>query len=192
VIAEAFDYMAAKSLDGCFCEFGVWQGAGLALIDRLARKLAGPHAKVFGFDSFEGMPKTAVDLHDNQAIVWAAGGYQSNIMDVAGRVPKAKLIKGIFSDLLPLAEYGIGKVRFASLDCDLYESYRDALRLLTPHLQVGTVLLFDEVIPTLDKRYHDSIRDSGQRAVDEWLEANQWKLKPLNIFNTAWLTEVYL
>lgn len=87
----------------------------------------------------------------------------------------AKLVQGFFGKLSSLAEYGIGKVRFAHIDADIYEGYRDALRLLTPHVQVGTVMLFDEIVPPTDYRYQ-SIRNHGKRAVEEWERATGFNL----------------
>ena len=146
---------------------------------------------IYGFDSFEGMPETSVTLADNHKIVWRPGGFSDTSVEaVRARVPEARIIKAVFSDLRPLIEYGIERVRFARIDCDIYEGYRDALRLLTPCIAVGTVLLFDEGVAPDDPRYHDSIQDSGERAISEWQEESGWRLKIIESKWTELLTVV--
>ena len=179
MIVQAFEYMKQNPVPGVLCEFGVWTGDGLEQIEFLGRRDLGG-VPVYGFDSFEGMPPTEVDLKDCHAEVWKPGGYKSDIEAVQRRIPAARLIKGVFSNLLSLDRYGISKVRFARLDCDIYEGYRDALRLLTPFVGKGTVLLFDEGVAPDDPRYHDSIRDSGVRAIEEWKQSSGFRLKVLN------------
>ncbi len=40
--------------------------------------------------------------------------------------------------------YGIKKVAFAHIDCDLYESAKDALQFILPVMSDGSVLSFDD------------------------------------------------
>jgi O-methyltransferase len=190
MIEQAFELMAANPLPGCLCEFGVWEGAGLEQIEFLSRRDLGGNIAIYGFDTFAGMPQTGVVLKDSHAEVWKAGGYVSDIVKVKKRVPAAQLVKGKFGELETLSHYGIDLVRFARLDCDLYESYRDALALLTPHLQLGTLLLFDEGVAPDDPRYHDSIQDSGARAIWEWQESFEHTLRVLNSCGTEFLAEI--
>jgi hypothetical protein len=191
MIGDAFEYMAAHPLPGVLCEFGVWQGLGLESIAQCSKQYLGGGIPLYGFDSFEGMPVTSVEFHDLNAIVWRPGGYaDTSIAQVHTRVPEAILVGGIFENIPSLAVYGIEKVRFARLDCDIYEGYRDALRLLTPCISPGTVLLFDEGVAPDDPRYHDGIRDSGERAIREWQEQSGKKLRVLQSCWTESLTVV--
>lgn len=118
------------------------------------------------------MPPTGVQLQGGCAIDWASGTFADTSLEevqqrLQGEGVQAALTKGVFADLKPLSAYGIDKIRFAHIDADIYEGYRDALRLITPHIQVGTVVLFDESIPPTDERYQ-SVRAHGKRAVEEW------------------------
>lgn len=184
MICEAFEYMEKHPVPGVLCEFGVYQGLGLESIAERSRINLGGGIPIYGFDTFEGMPKTSVTLHDNCAEIWRPGGYADTSMEaVQKRVPEAHLIKGNFNTLPALITYGIDRVRFARLDCDLYESYRDALRLLSPSLWYGTVLLFDEAVAPNDSRYHDSVRDSGERAVREWRKESGF---PFRVIHDEW------
>ena len=190
MIEEAFGLMVGNPLPGCVCEFGVWQGAGLEVMARMIQEKLPTPIPLYGFDSFAGMPKTEVALADNHAIVWAAGGYVANIQEVNKRVPSSLLVKGEFKCLMPLYRYGVTHVRFARIDCDIYEGYRDALKLLTPHVYVGTLLLFDEGVAPDDPLYHDSIRDSGERAIREWQEESGFKLRVIHTQGTECLTVI--
>ena len=191
MIWDAFNLMQGQPVDGCLIEFGVWTGNGLEAIEKLSREMLGGGIAVYGFDSFEGMPPTKVELADNHAVVWREGGYSDTSLEaVQKRIPAAHLTKAVFSDLKPLSEYGIDKVRFARIDCDIYEGYRDSLKLLTPHLQVGTVLLFDEGVAIPDFRYYESLRDSGARAIHEWQKETGIRLNIVKSVGTECLTIV--
>lgn len=172
---RAFELMAAAPVPGALVEFGVYQGNGLEAMVRLARRHLGMVPPVYGFDSFAGMPPSAEPLVETLARFWAPGTFQDTSraavqrrMDRTGA--PVTLIESVFSELRPLSEYGIDKIRFANLDGDIYEGYRDPLRLFTPHVQVGTVLRFDESVPPNEWRYQ-SVRHHGQRAVREWEQA---------------------
>lgn len=191
MIHEAFEYMANYPVLGTLCEFGVWQGAGLEAIESCSKRFLGGEIPIYGFDSFEGMPVTAVIFHDQNKVDWRPGGYANTSVEaVQSRVPEAHLIKGVFGNLPALFKFGIEKVRFARIDCDIYEGYRDALNLLTPCVSSGTVLLFDEGVAPDDARFHDSIRDSGERAISEWKERTGNKLRILHSHWTECLTVI--
>jgi O-methyltransferase len=65
------------------------------------------------------------------------------------------------------ADYAIERIAVAWIDCDLYESTVPVLKFITPHLCVGSVIVFD------DWRCYRNHPDFGeQRACREWLEAN--------------------
>lgn len=126
------------------------------------------------------MPATDVPLEGGCATDWAKGTFaDTSLESVQARLKDegihATLTKGIFSDLKPLEQYGIDHVRFAHIDADIYEGYRDALRLITPYVQVGTVILFDESIPPTDYRYQ-SVRAHGKRALEEWEQTTGFNL----------------
>jgi len=172
---RAFKLMQIAPVAGDLVEFGVYKGGGISAIFRFARKYLDNIPPIYGFDSFGGMPPTNVPLESGCATDWASGTFaDTSLENVQQRLQnegiQANLTKGIFADLRPLDEYGIDKIRFAHIDADIYEGYRDALRLITPHVQIGTVILFDESIPSTDYRYQ-GVRFHGKRAVEEWENA---------------------
>lgn len=116
--------------EGLALEFGVFEGATLKII-----AAAREGRDVYGFDSFEGLPED-----------WRSG-FPKGAFGVDGlpAVPGAELIKGWFSDTLPmfLAEQP-GPVSFLHVDCDLYSSTVTVLDQVGPRLQPGSIVQFDE------------------------------------------------
>jgi hypothetical protein len=181
--------MASAPKDGCIVEFGVYRGEGLIVLGKLSRRYLRQVPPLYGFDSFEGMPETQVPLLGNLSKDWAAGTFSDTSIEHVQRVLKANgveatLIKGVFAKLPSLEKYGIRKIRFAYLDADIYEGYRDALRLLTPHVGPGTVLVFDESLPPSDHRYQ-GIRFHGKQALEEWERETEFNLHLINFYSTS-------
>ncbi len=169
---RAFRLLGAVPVPGAIVEFGVYKGDGLASMARYAAHGLGEVPPLLGFDTFAGMPRSRVALDGSLAHDWAPGSFGDTSLEaVRARLERdgvnATLIPGEFKDVKSLAEHGIDRVMLAHIDADIYEGYRDALRLLTPHLQPGSVLLFDESVPPTEWS-SQSVRDHGQRAVREW------------------------
>lgn len=120
-----------RDREGLVCEFGV---AGGKSINFLAGLL--PDHRIYGFDSFEGLPE---DWRDGVA----AGAFrQDRLPTVAANVT---LVPGLFDDTLPpfLAEH-TGSALFLHIDCDLYSSTKTVFDLCGDRIVPGTVLCFDE------------------------------------------------
>jgi Macrocin-O-methyltransferase (TylF) len=128
VIDAAVERVAA--VEGDILEFGVYQGDSLRwFADRF------PDRHVYGFDSFEGLPKG-----------WERspqGKFKTNLPNID--MPNVTLVKGLFEESLPrfLKEWS-GRISIVHVDCVLYESTLACLEPLIPHVQVGTVVVFDE------------------------------------------------
>jgi predicted O-methyltransferase YrrM len=126
--------LALKHLpvQGLICEFGVFEGAS---INHIARQL--PHRRVFGFDSFEGLP-------EHWRTSFGAGAFSTS-----GRPPRVEsnvtLIQGWFDATLPaFAAAHAGPAALLHVDCDLYSSTKCILEHLGNRLIPGSVLVFDE------------------------------------------------
>jgi hypothetical protein len=176
ITERAFRLLRAVPAPGAIVEFGVYQGGGLVTMARSADKYLGEVPPLYGFDTFAGMPSSDQPLEHWLADTWAPGTFADTSLEgvratLAAQGVEATLVPGRFADLKPLSGYGIDKVRLAHIDADIYEGYRDALALVTPHLQVGSVLIFDESVPATDWSMQ-SVREHGQRAVREWEAAS--------------------
>ena len=112
------------------CEFGVFTGMSINHIAKMTGQ------RVFGFDSFEGLPERWWDG-------WKVGAF------AVPRLPKVRsnvtLIKGWFNQTLPgFLKENPGDVGFLHVDSDLYSSAKTIFELLEPRLKPGAVIVFDE------------------------------------------------
>jgi hypothetical protein len=130
---EVLDYALSKvSKEGLFCEFGVYQGT---TINHIARKIK---SKIYGFDSFEGLPE-----------FWKEG-FPKGAFDLKKEgLPKCEanveLIVGWFDQTLPeFARSHPEPVAFLHVDCDLYSSTRTIFKFIGERLVQGSVIVFDE------------------------------------------------
>lgn len=134
--------MLARSIpNGLILEFGVYSGR---TVSHIASFDAG---KVFGFDSFEGLPE---DWRDD----FRKGAFKrTDLPSVAANV---ELVVGWFKDTLPvfLADHP-GPVSFLHVDCDLYLSTQSIFQHLNDRIGPGTVIVFDEYFNYVGWRNHE-------------------------------------
>lgn len=119
-----------KHKAGLYLEFGVFSGR---TINHMAAQIGG---KIYGFDSFEGLPERWRDGLD-------AGHFRvASLPPVKSNVT---LIKGWFDETLPefLKEHP-GDAAFIHVDCDLYSSTKIIFDGLAPRIKPGTIIVFDE------------------------------------------------
>lgn len=152
-----------RDVPGDIAEFGVASGTSLMAFVRMNgifNKMR-PHVvakkSVFGFDSFEGLPELneSIDLATEQARAvgdMAQGGFDSSgsyaaLQEFVARHDNVELFKGWFSDTMPkfLATRPHAAFSLLHIDCDLYESTKEALAPTLSRLAPGGVILFDEV-----------------------------------------------
>jgi predicted O-methyltransferase YrrM len=126
---------------GMALEFGVFTGTTLKII-----AAARGEEKVYGFDSFDGLPE-----HWRPGFTAGAFG-----VDGLPEVSGAQLVVGLFSDTLPtfLAEHR-GVVDFLHIDSDLYSSAATVLASVGPRLRAGSVIAFDEFFNYPGWREHE-------------------------------------
>jgi hypothetical protein len=145
---EVLNHAAAIApADGLVLEFGVATGA---TINHLAGTPALRERRIYGFDSFRGLPEP-----------WAGyrvGHFACAEPSVAANV---ELCVGLFAETLPpfLTQH-VDTCALVHIDCDLYTSTRTVLEALTPRITVGTVMVLDEYFIVVEQE---------QRAFNEWL-----------------------
>lgn len=171
---------------GDYLEFGVYNGTSLMTMQKVLQAAGNQRSRLIGFDSFEGLPAIAATDCDGH---WRPGQYSCSL-EFTRRVLEQEgvdwerviLIKGYFDATLTAALRDERSIRQASLimvDCDLYQSAREALAFCTPLIKDRAVLFFDDWYPLAD-------RGMGEKAAfDEWLVANPlfaaqelWNFKP--------------
>ncbi len=127
-------------LKGLFIELGVCTGKTINFIAAL-----NPHQKIYGFDSFEGLPEDWV--RDDKIISAGTFGFK-NTNFLPPVLHNVELIKGWFNDSLE----GFVKTRdakepiaFLHIDSDIYSSASTAFQILGSRIQPGTIIVFDEL-----------------------------------------------
>ncbi|MGW5837753.1 class I SAM-dependent methyltransferase [Methylorubrum extorquens] len=118
--------------EGLMLEFGVFSGRTITHIAN--RK---PSAKVFGFDSFEGLPEDWVGSYTKGSFAL------DRLPNVPGNV---ELVPGWFDRTLPSFCDGRrgSKISLLHVDCDLYSSTQTIFANLNDMIVPGTIILFDE------------------------------------------------
>jgi predicted O-methyltransferase YrrM len=134
--------MQARSVpDGLILEFGVYSGRS---VNYLATLQSG---RVFGFDSFEGLPED-----------WRPDTLKSafKVDKLPAVADNVELVVGWFEDTLPgFLEAHPGPVTFLHVDCDLYSSTRTVFHYLRDRIVPGTVIIFDEYFNYIGWRNHE-------------------------------------
>lgn len=160
------EQLEADKIAGDIIEFGIYRGGWINFFcETLERR--NWVRNVWGFDSFEGLPKPDEKL--DQTSFWTEGMYSASYDVVTAFLrpdqrPYLHLVKGWFNETLtrPPAT-SIEKVAYVRIDCDLYSSTLDCLKFLDNRLVDGSILVFDDWMFTREL--------SGPRAFGEWLDA---------------------
>lgn len=165
----------ARAFEGDYYEFGIFRGGTFLEAGRTIETLGCDKAKMYGFDSFEGLPAPeGIDATDTRffegQFSCSREEVEKNLASHGMDMSRAQLVQGFYED--SLTEELLGKFPFkpasvALLDCDYYSSTKVALDWLTPFVRPGTVLLFD------DWYSYGDTSDLGQpKALADWLLEN--------------------
>lgn len=143
-------------------ELGVYQGGTSFFMAYLLSQLH-TGAKVYAFDTFEGMPATrvGVDIH-------RAGDFSDANLDQIASAAKAQgltnieFIKGDVRETLPPFDRPLG---LAHIDLDIYEPILLAQRLLLKRLVPGGYLVYDDATqsscPGATRAVEEMVRETG-------------------------------
>lgn len=131
--------------------------------------------RYFAFDSFEGLPE--INTNDTKHSRFHKGRFASskdffleNCKNNGVDIKKIVSIEGFYEKSLTEAVKQQNQIDAASIvmiDCDLYSSTKAVLNFITPLLQIGTILIFDDWFA-----YKGSPKEGEQKATKEWLHLN--------------------
>lgn len=131
--------------------------------------------RFIGFDTFEGMP--ALNEIDSKYDMFEEGTFLTTLDKCRGNIEKGgvpkervELVKGRFEDTLneqTSKSLELKAVSIVNIDCDLYSSALEALDFVTPYLQDGSIIIFDEWY-----HYKGNPSLGEQRAFHEWKSKN--------------------
>lgn len=137
-------------------EFGVYQGYTVGLI----REALDKSYKVFGFDSFEGLPED-----------WKNTPCHKGFFSTDGAIPNidgVKFFKGWFEDTIPKYLKEADTIGILHIDCDLYSSTNTVFKYLHPYIRSGTILVFDEWCYNGNPECNDHEQKAFYEYVDEY------------------------
>jgi hypothetical protein len=170
--------MAWKSLQnlgiklGDYVEFGVSIGTSLACMHRVISRLGLKSVRMFGFDSFQGLPASA-SVEDGGT--WKPGQFASSVAETQEFLNRARvdwnrtfLIEGWFDDTLneeTTKKFGIRNASVIMIDCDIYSSAKRALNYSAKMIADYAVLFFDD--------WQDDITFGEYRAYSEFLSEHK-------------------
>lgn len=156
---------------GDYLEFGVFVGTSLGCMDRALKAHDMTEVRMFGFDSFEGLPDEA--RTDDEGLWGEPGRWSSDLDNTTANLrrqgvdlSRTILVPGWFEDTLTPDLRRRHKIEHAGvlmIDCDLYTSAKRALDFCAP-------LIHGEAIVFLDDWEDVGDRDLGEkRAFREFL-----------------------
>lgn len=178
------DHVTDRHVRGAIVECGTYTGGALAFTLRSLIRHGETERKVYGFDSFEGMPNpTAAD--GNQGALWILGKPLSDAApdELSGQLTgcavnlasyeqclsllrgtgypseRIHLVKGWFQDTLPKHSAEIGPIAVLRLDGDLYESTKVCVETLYENVASDGVVIIDDY----------GTFEGCRKAVDEFL-----------------------
>jgi O-methyltransferase len=186
-ITRALEYAKNSGVAGDYYEFGLYAGSSFHHAQQEAVRLGLGTMHFWGFDSFQGLPDVA---QEDGIAKFPAGHYCCDLATVTALHDRfgvdwrrVHLIDGWYDDTLTetlASDRGMAKAAVVVVDCDMYASTLPVLRFITPLLQHGTVLIFD-----------DWGFGGERKAFLEWLIAHrEWWFK--DIGNTDWADHSFI
>ena len=168
------DRLGAENL-GDYLEFGVFSGTSISCMYQVLQEFNLPQVRLFGFDSFEGMPESSATEDEG---TWEPGQFKFGIEYTKGILTargidwnRVLLTKGWFCNTLTpefRQQHQIKKASILMVDCDIYSSTVDVLKFCEPLIQDEVVVFFDDW-----NSNHLADKNLGEKkAFDEFLAAH--------------------
>jgi O-methyltransferase len=166
MIVWELENVLADGVKGDVVEFGCNMGTASVFLQKVLLELGGGR-KLWCYDSFKGLPPRGPEDRGWFGKSFLAGP-REKFDETFSRcgLPLPEVREGWFRYLsgfdLP------GSICFAFLDCDLYESMIDAMRLVLPRMSPGgKLLLHDALAPGVQRAVADGMPESV--APTEWM-----------------------
>lgn len=183
---RCIEFIGCNGIHGDLLEFGVGRGSTLAIINKIGLKvLRGERDldyRLFGFDSFDGLPEPQgrdrdVHTEDASAVRFEKGDFRSTKDEVWSYLEKKdfelgniELVAGWYDQTLTedlKDSLGIKAASLINIDCDFYSSTKVALGWCESLIQQGTIVSFDDWFC-----YKGSKSHGENCAFTEFLESN--------------------
>jgi predicted O-methyltransferase YrrM len=138
-------YYLPRLGSGAIVEFGSYRGGSAIFLAALCQRL-GLDIKVYGLDTFAGMPTTdtAIDAHH-------AGDFQDTSLEElrtyvtqCGLDQRLTFVQGRFDETTPAVLRASGPVLLAHIDCDIESAVAYSYDAVKPHMAEGGYVVFDD------------------------------------------------
>ena len=162
VILSLLDSVLKRDIPGDIVELGCYEGTTALFLQRVNKAHPG-NRTLHVYDSFAGLPEKTKHDESPTGIQFKAGELRASKGQLITNFKRAGLpvpaIHKVWFGDLTSADMP-QQIAFAFLDGDFYESIRDSLRAIEPHLSPGAVIVVDD--------YHTEALPGARVAVDEW------------------------
>ena len=144
--------LRTEDIPGDIVELGVFRGGGTLLIAEMLKAMSSKR-KLYGIDSFEGLPKeTGKDVMPNGEVHYGQGMFKdqssyhftSELMRIFQVADRVRLVKGYFEDVLPSFVRDGKNYSLVIIDPDQYKGTLDALNSFYAKVSPGGYVLFDD------------------------------------------------
>jgi hypothetical protein len=137
-------YFLPRIERGHIIEFGSYLGGNAIFMAIVADKII-PGTKVYGLDSYEGLPITDknVDAHNKGDFADVNLDELFSYVDKIG-VKNLDLCKGYFEDTASLILKEAKKISLAHIDCDILSSVQYSYEVVKPYMVDGGYIVFDD------------------------------------------------
>jgi O-methyltransferase len=168
VIIRELSYIIQKQVEGSVVELGCYSGTTSLFIQRMLQ-IENNHRAFHVYDSFEGLPPKVQQDSSPAGTQFIAGELHTSKQILIQNFKKAGLPQPIihkawFENLT--AKDMPSNIAFAFLDGDFYTSITASLRVITPLLATGAIVVVDD--------YQSEALPGARKAVDEWAQSHRY------------------
>jgi hypothetical protein len=174
----AMQYAAFNRLQGDYLEFGTYEGNAFIAAYHFAQAQGLEEMRFLAFDSFRGLPEArGIDVDRAEVAQYGAGdfacdvaSFRRNLRGAGVALARVEVVEGYYRESLheeTRARLALTSAAIVLVDCDLYESTRQVLEFVGPHLVHGALLLFDDW-----NNFRGDPERGERKALTEWLRCH--------------------
>jgi hypothetical protein len=146
-LIEKVNHINFYNIEGNMVECGVWK-CGMLGVMSIANRTSGIQRGIFGFDSFQGLPKSNIDIDGKESNGWE-GKLAVSMTEAETNLLKmgctdVQLFKGFFENSIPEKKSNLGKIAILRLDGDWYSSTMTCLNELYDLIMPGGFIIIDD------------------------------------------------
>jgi predicted O-methyltransferase YrrM len=138
-------YLPRLQPGGAIVEFGSYRGGSAIFLAALCQRLK-LDVKVYGLDTFEGMPPTdkSIDAHETGQFADASLDELRAYVRQCGLDGRLTFVQGRFEETAPGVLARSGPVLLAHIDCDIQSAVAYSYEAVKPRMAAGGYVVFDD------------------------------------------------